>query len=139
MMRSLGLSVVSALMLAQLLLLPTRSMLGWRSSPDHPRMELPVASEGEMWCCGHSHADLSWTREGGWVASGVGTIRTEDLEAFLRTTAERWQGRGYVARMRVRVPGDAPAKHFVYFTKCMERAGISELRVAVVRPDAPWI
>jgi len=88
---------------------------------------------------GHAYEDLSWTEQGGWVAAGIGDVGTENLEAYLCRVADRCERAGYVARVRVRVPGGAPAKHFVHLTKCMERAGIPGLRIAVVRPCAPWI
>jgi hypothetical protein len=139
MMRSIGISVVAVLMLAQLLMLPSRSMLIWRYGPDLPPMRLPVASEGTPFPAGHAYADLSWTEHGGWVAAGVGVIGAENLEPFLRRVADRCEQAGCVPRVRVRVPANAPAKHFVHLTRCMERVGIPGLRIAVVRPDAPWV
>lgn len=138
MQRALGISVVGVAMLVQLMFLPTRSMLNLYSGPDRPRMPLPVASEGSR-SNDHFHEEISWTKAGGWVAGGVGSIKAGDLESYLRATVKRCEDRGIYSRVRVRIPPEAPAREFVHLAMCMERAGVMGFSVAVVRPGAPWI
>lgn len=138
MKQTFGISVVGVAILMQLMFLPTRSLLTLYHGPDRPRMSLPIASEGSRSNV-HCHEEMSWTRAGGWVAGGVGSIKVEDLESFLRRTVERCQDQGIHARVRVRIPPDAPASEFVHLARCMERAGVIGFNVAVIHPDAPWI
>ena len=101
-------------------------------------MSLPIASEASRSNL-HCHEEISWTKAGGWVAGGVGSINVDEIEAFLRTSVERCEDLGIYARVRVRIPADAPASEFVHLAMCMEQAGIRAFNVAVVEPDAPWI
>lgn len=134
----LGISFVGVALLVQLMFLPTRSMVILYAEPDRPRMSLPiasVASRSHLLC----HEELSWTKSGGWVASGVGSIKMEELESFLRTLVEHCDNLGHYARVRVRIPTNAPAKEFVYLAMCMERTGVKRFNVAVIQTRAKWI
>ena len=138
MKQTLGISFVGVALLVQLMFLPTRSMFNSYSGPDRPRMSLPIASEASR-CNLHCHEEISWTKAGGWVASGVGSIKVDELESFLRTSVERCEDLGIFARVRVRIPPDAPASEFVHLAMCMERAGVKGFNVALIQPGAPWI
>ena len=125
-------------MLVQLMFLPTRSMFVHYHGADRPRMTLPIA-DNTIRDGAHIHEEISWTRDGGWVAGGGGSIKGNDLEAFLKARVERYEGMGIHARVRVRIPSDAPAREFVHLAMCMERAGVKGFNVAVMEPGAPWI
>jgi biopolymer transport protein ExbD len=117
-------------------MIATMSQMSWLTwpftffDPTHPRMELPVASNANV--CSDLPTDevLSWSQEDGWIAMGVGEIPDDKLEAYLRDCMEKnTPGRQPV--VRVRIPADAPARHMVYVTNCMERAGVRNFRVSV--------
>ena len=103
---------------------------------DCPRMQLPTASKARDIDMDHGIQTLSWTEKRGWVADGVGAIRDEQLDTYLKKTVERDQGQGWRPAVRIRVPADAPARHFVNLATHAQRAGIAFILVAVIHPNA---
>jgi hypothetical protein len=137
MQQTFGISVVGVAMLIQLMLLPTRSMLAFYFGPDMPKMPLPIAGNATSYL-GHCGEVISWTKEGGWVAEGSGSVKADELESFLRTSRERGQTLGMFAKVRVRIPPDASAREFIHLVRCMERSGVSAFSLAVIDPRQPW-
>lgn len=99
-----------------------------------PRMELPVASNALV--CSDLPTDevLSWSEEDGWIAMGVGEIPDDQLEQYLRDCMEN-SSLGRQPVVRVRIPPDAPARHMMHVTTCMERAGVQNFKVAVTQGE----
>lgn len=126
---------VSVFMLTELLLLPTRSRVISNIGPDHPRIPLPTATNSYSVDSQHRIEVLTWTKGGGWVAEGYGSIRDEEIDMYLQNVVERSQTQKWTPEMRLRVPSDAPAKHFLSMARSAEHAGISVLLVGVRRPD----
>ena len=137
-MRSYGLVVVLSLLLSQLVLLPTRSFMNSRSRNECLGRQLATATNANTSSDCSFGRELNWTERGGWFDHGAGQIKDRDLEGHLSKLARRSEERGYEASIRARIPADASASHLVYLTKCMERAGIENLRVAVIHPKAGW-
>lgn len=137
MLRAIVISLVGALMAAQLVFLLCRNP-SIINEKDYPAMQLPVASRFSKGCCyGVDHTSISWTQKGGWTVRGAGKLKDEDLDAFLKSEVERHKEKGNVPGMRVRIPANAPAGVFVNLAKRMERAGVVQIRVAVVERNYP--
>lgn len=135
MMRTFGISLVGALMAAQLifLLYSNPSII---NDKDYPAMRLPVASHAKNSGCIY-YENISWTQKGGWTVYGIGKVKDEDLDQFLKSEVERHNQKGNLPGMRVRIPANAPAGVFVNLTKRMEKAGVVQVRVAVVEQNYP--
>lgn len=131
MMRVIGISLVGVLMAVQLMFLYTRYVIQDYDMRDYPRMPLPVAKNASNFCGGGHYENISWTENGGWVLSGTGKVKYQDLDHFMMRAVERCRGRNEIPGMRVRIPANAPAGIFVNLTKRMERAGVVQVRVAV--------
>ncbi len=130
MMRSMGMVLVTALLLLQLSLLPTRSMIFQYFGKDRPWMKLPVATNQTHCCVCFFGDELSWTKTGGWVGR-AGAIEPAEIEGLLRNGIERGMGRRYT--LRLRIPADAEAGKFMEAAMAAQRAGVSCLHVAVVQ------
>lgn len=129
----LGISLVTVLLLVELSMLPTRSPIIEHYGANRPWMRLPVATH---WSRHHSDShiaqELSWTREGGWVGK-AGKIKEREIEAYLRSQAKRAEElHGLRISVRLRVPADAEAGHFIRAAMAAQRAGIPHLIVVVV-------
>lgn len=131
MMRSMGMVLVTALLLVQLTLLPTRSMIFQYFGKDRPWMKLPVATNQKRFSHTHFVDELSWTKTGGWVGS-AGSIRNGEIEAHLRRLIERSAKRGLRSNLRLRLPADADAGKFMEAAMAAQRAGVACLHVAVI-------
>ena len=136
--RMFGIAGASVLMLGLLLMHyhRTKTDFDFDLHADYPRMQLPTASKARDIDIGYGVRTLSWTEKKGWVADGVGAIRDEQLDLYLKKTVERHQGRGWRPAVRIRVPADAPARHFVNLARHAQRAGIAIILVAVIHPNA---
>jgi len=92
MMRSMGLVLVTALLLLQLSFFPNRSMAFQYYGKNWPWMKLPVATN-QTHCCHCFFGDeLSWTKTGGWVGR-EGSIQPGEMEGLFREGIERTVGR----------------------------------------------
>jgi hypothetical protein len=136
MMRTIGISLVGALMAAQLIFLLYRNP-SIINEKDYPAMQLPVAKYSKRHCSSVYYENISWTQKGGWTVYGVGKVKDEDLDQFLKSEVERHNQKGNLPGMRVRIPANAPAGVFVDLTKRMEKAGVVQVRVAVVEQNYP--
>jgi hypothetical protein len=130
MMRPMGMVLVTALLLVQLSLLPTQSMISGYFGKDRPWMKLPVATNRTRCCHCFFGEELSWTKAGGWVGR-TGAIRPEEMEGLLKEGIERGRGRSYT--LRLRIPADAEAGRFMEAAMAAQRAGVSCLHVAAVK------
>lgn len=131
MMRTIGISLVGVIMAVQLLFLFARHIQAYEMR-DYPRMALPVAKNAHRYCSGGYIENISWTQKGGWVVSGIGPVRDQDLDQVLSGAVQRSLENGLTPGLRVRIPANAPAGIFVNLTKRMERSGVLNVRVAVV-------
>jgi hypothetical protein len=136
MMRMIGISLVGAVMAVQLPFLYNRYLEEYQMR-DYPRMSLPVAKNASRFSCGGHYENISWTQKGGWVVSGKGKVKDQDLDQFLSDAVKRSMGRHVIPGMRVRIPANAPAGIFVNLTKRMEKAGVVQVRVAVFEHRIP--
>jgi|688.fasta_scaffold131647_3 hypothetical protein len=137
MTRLIGISLVAVLMAVQLLFLYTRYLIQDYDMMDYPRMSLPVASHAARYSGGGHYENISWTQKGGWVLSGIGKVKDQDLDHYFRDAVERSRGRNEIPGMRVRIPANAPAAIFVNLAKRMEKAGVVQVRVAVFEQRVP--
>jgi hypothetical protein len=128
--QTFGISLVGVILSLQLMLLPDRSITDFYSDPTRPRLQAPVASEGAH-VNTHYHAEISWIHNIGWMVTGLGQIKTEDLEEFLRASVNATEERGLLTNVRVRIPPDAQAKEFLYLMMCMQRVGVYGFGVVV--------
>ena len=131
MMRPMGMVLVTALLLVQLSLLPTRSMIIGYFGKDRPWMKLPVATNQERCCHCFFGDELSWTKTGGWVGR-AGAMRPGEIEGFVKDGIERGKERGRSYTLRLRIPAEADAGKFMEAAMAAQRAGVSCLHVAVV-------
>lgn len=132
MIRSMGIALVTVLLLVQLSLFPTRSMLIEYFGKDRPWMKLPVASNRTHCCHCFFGDELSWTKTGGWVGR-AGSMRPGEIEGFLKDGIERGRERGRSYTLRLRIPADADAGKFMEAAMAAQDAGVACLHVAVVR------
>lgn len=72
MMRVIGISLVGAVMAAQLLFLYAQSSTFVYNKTDYPWMALPVVTNVRSHYHDPDYEDISWTQQGGWVLSGTG-------------------------------------------------------------------
>ena len=135
MVRMAWIAGASVIMLVELLMLPTRSPEISNIGADHPRIPLPTATNSYSVDSQHRIEELTWTEGGGWVAEGYGSIRDEEIAIYLRNVVERCQTQKWTPEVRLRVPSDAAADHFMSMARSAEQAGISVLLIAVCRPD----
>jgi hypothetical protein len=135
MIRTFWVPMASVIMLVELLMLPfhLRDL-----RPDYPQIQLPTAAYGRHFGDFRSMTEFSWTTKGGWVIAGVGAIRDEGIEPYLRKHVEKVGWEGGRSKLRVRVPADAPAIHFMTMARRAQLAGVEVLFVAVLRPNPPW-
>lgn len=132
MMRSMGLVLVTVLLLVQLSFLPTRSMFFLYFEKDRPWMKLPVATNQKRCCHCYFGDELSWTKAGGWVGEG-GSIGEGEIEAHLRRLTEKAETHGLRSNLRLRIPAEADAGKFMDAAMAAQRAGVACLHVAVVK------
>jgi len=137
MMRVIRISLVGALMAVQLLFLYTQSSTFVYNKTDYPWMALPVVTNVRCHYHDPDYEDISWTQQGGWVLSGTGKVKDQDLDHYLRSAVERNKARNEMPGMRVRIPANAPAGIFVNLAKRMEKAGVVQVRVAVFEQRMP--
>lgn len=130
MIRSMGIALVTVLLLVQLSFFPTRSMAFRYYGKNWPWMKLPVATNQTHCCHCFFGEELSWTKTGGWVGR-AGAMRPTEIEGFLKDGIERGRGRSYT--LRLRIPAEADAGKFMEAAMAAQRAGVSCLHVAVVQ------
>ena len=133
MMRSMGMVLVSALLLMQLMFFPTRSAIMEYFGKERPWMRLPVAGNSRQDHGDHFGDEMSWTETSGWVCKS-GVINRSEMDSFLRDGVERTEARGLRFTLRLRIPADAEAGRFTEAAMSAQRAGVSHLRVAVIKP-----
>lgn len=133
---SLFISIISVAMCAQLILLPTRTGLWQYFGSDHPRVQLPTASNGKKTCCfgGHGVPVISLNRHGQWTAHGEGIMNDQQVETYLHTLVKQEQAKGFTPLLRLRIPAKAPAKRFIRMTHAAQEAGINNIYLAVWQP-----
>ena len=136
MVRAIGISLVGAFVAVQLVFLYSRYLEEY-DLRDYPRMKLPVAKNSSRHSGCVYYKSISWTRTGGWTVSGIGKMRDEDLDQFLKSEVEKHNENGTLPGLRVRIPADAPAAVFVGLTKRMEKAGMERVHVAYVKEKFP--
>jgi hypothetical protein len=134
MIRSMGMALVAVLLLMELMFLPTRSNILDYFGNDRPWMKLPDASNSRHYHGTHFGEELSWTKTGGWVGA-AGAIKQPEMDGFLRRAVERSEAHGLLFNLRLRIPADAEAGHFTEAAMAAQRAGVSRLHVAVIKPQ----
>ncbi|MCF7730367.1 MAG: hypothetical protein K9N23_01715 [Akkermansiaceae bacterium] len=136
MVKIYGLAGASVLMLVQLLMLQAGNGFRFisRFSPDYPQVQLPIAEKSRRYEWFYAPAQFSWTRRAGWVITDAGAVKDEEVESQLRQIVERARGKGRVSVVRLRMPADASAEHFMTMARRAERVGVETLVVAVFQP-----
>jgi hypothetical protein len=132
--RSMGMVLVSALLMMQLMFLPTRSSIIDYFGKDRPWMAFPIASNPRNYGDMPFVYELSWTETGGWV-SGGGAIKRSEMDAFLKGRLKMAEQYGDFLTLRLRIPADAEAVHSTQAAMSAWRAEVSHLHVAVIRPQ----
>jgi len=130
--QTFGISLVGVILSLQLMLLPERSITDFYADPTRPTIQVPVASQATN-VNTHYQEEISWIHNKGWMATGYGQIKTEELEDYLRASVKVTEDRGLFTNIRVRIPPDAHAKEFLYLMMCMQRVGVHGFGV-VVKP-----
>ncbi|NWK57775.1 hypothetical protein HW115_19305 [Verrucomicrobiaceae bacterium N1E253] len=102
-------------------------------SSDRPNVDISEASNGMKICIDPSGTELTLTRNGRWVATGVGAI--EELEPFLKSEAELSIRQGYAPILRLRIHKDANSSYMQDATRIAERLGYKSVYIAVKRPS----
>lgn len=111
----------------------------WRMSvmpfdPRYPRVDVPVASNASHICGGVAGPVLSLSRDGTWIHGDAGPVAEEQLRALMGKEGERIHALGLWASVRVRIPKDAPARHFLEINRIAVECGYERMIVSVVRP-----
>jgi len=131
----LFISIISVVLCVQLTLLPSRTALWQNFSKDRPRLKLPIASHGtKIACFGHSITELSLNRQDQWVTRGEASMDELQLSQYLDSDAKKQSSRGRVPLLRLRIPAQSPAKHFIHVTRKARDAGFQDVYLAVWKP-----
>lgn len=131
MIQSMGIALVTVLLLVQLSFFPAVSLFPVHYGKDRPWMKLPVATNQTHCCHCFFGGELSWTKAGGWVGE-AGSIRNGEIEAHLRRLTEKAEAHGLRSNLRLRIPAEAHAGKFMEAAMAAQGAGVSCLHVAVV-------
>ncbi len=128
-------SIISVVLCVQLTLLPTRTVLWQNFSKDRPRLKLPIASQGtKIACFGHSITELSLNRQDQWVTRGEASMNELQLGQYLDSDAKKQSYCGRVPVLRLRIPAQSPAKHFINVIRKARDAGFQDVYLAVWKP-----
>ena len=128
--QTFGISLVGVILSLQLMLLPERSITDFYADPTRPTIQVPNASQGS-YVNTHYQEEISWTHDRGWMATGYGQIKTEDIEDYLRASVKVTEDRGLYTNVRIRIPPDAQAKEFLQLMMSMQRVGVYGFGLAV--------
>ncbi|GAA5476595.1 hypothetical protein Hhel01_00068 [Haloferula helveola] len=101
-------------------------------NPDRPWVDLPAASHARS-SQAHNVTELTWTVRQGWVSSESGVLAENQVAYFLGKEVEHVNLTGYAPILRLRIPADAPARHFVSMVNHAQSAGFERLLVAAYR------
>ncbi|WP_193212207.1 hypothetical protein [Luteolibacter marinus] len=103
----------------------------WKYTRDHPRLPLPEASASEyIDRCHGAAAYVSLDSARGWAISGTGFVTEDELGVHLTKEAELWNDLGWRPYLRVRIPANQPARHFLRLHKIATDAGIEDFLFA---------
>lgn len=97
-----------------------------------PSMSLPVSNHYAHYSQPATES-ISWTQKGGWVVKGKGSIKEQDIDRLLLEMVEKSKSEERKPVLQIRIPANASPGVFVGLTKRMERAGISQFRLAVTK------
>ena len=107
----------------------------WRSqfnafNPNYPGVDVPVASNSSR---SHSHSAsvVSLSREGRWIHGEAGAVSEGELRSLLARKSSVMHGLGRTANIRVRIPKDAPARHFLAIHRIADECGFDRMIVSV--------
>lgn len=133
MIRPFGLCCVSLALLLQLTWLPLRSLAEpWRAI-DPWSGNLPIAGNSTRTHCDSCPTMVvNLTKSRNWTLENDDLLSDEKLERELESWAKRTSTYGLPPALYVRIPSDAPARHFISLTHIAERCGIERLRLAVL-------
>jgi len=133
--QTFGISLVAVALCLQLILLPERSITDFYSDPTRPKIPVPIATQARH-VHTHYQEEITWTQSRGWLVTGYGPIKFEELEDYLRASVQATEDRGLYMNVRVRIPPDAQAQEFLRLLVCMERAGVYGYGFAVKKRQA---
>ncbi|QTN33114.1 hypothetical protein HZ994_12590 [Akkermansiaceae bacterium] len=101
---------------------------------NYPRLSLPAASN-----TGHRHATtvVSLSSDGTWIHGDAGVMSVRDLGNLLTKESAMINDLGRTANISVRIPADAPARHFLAIYRIAVESGYDRMGFGVVRPRVP--
>ncbi len=134
MIRSFGLTLISAALLVQLFMIHERIWAEWMQEKSYPRVDLPVASNStRIYCLGKHTPQLSLSRRGMWIADGRDPMTDAQAQEFIRESVKESNSQGYAPVIRMRIGAREKASKFIKMAICAEEAGMSMIYVAAYR------
>ena len=129
MLRSISIAVVGVLIAIQVIVVGMPSVWPADFKRARPPVSLPEASNAR-WSIDHFHLELTWTERTGWTSMRYGPLDPDEIPAVLSKRVRQVEGLGYSPGLRLRLPEDAPAMHFVWVSQQAELAGFHRLYAA---------
>lgn len=132
MIRSFGLTIISAALLVQMFIIHERVRLSWITEKSHPQINLPTASSYQKVCFRHRVPQLSLSRQGTWIAEGHEPMNDHEAKKYILNTAAKMRAKGYTPVLRFRIGAKEKAARFITMATHAQKTGYAALYVAVL-------